>query len=190
MKCPTAVALKTLQSGFRPASISLRRPGDGDADEPVHRGRRLDEAVGQGRRQQDAACRDRWYGVPCRLAADIALETLVDGDDVIRRPGDHLRDVGDTALFAEAFRDVDLSDPLDDLSVDRAARASFKAFRSTSEIDARPLRLRDARNNLVDDGERLLCGAGQRLAALLDAENVGDQAQRRWRVFEAPSISR
>ncbi len=87
---------------------------------------------------------------PNRVAAHACSEVLIDGDDHVRIPEQHLLDGDDGEAATPLARDVASAEIFDGLDVDRAAEAGLKPAWATCVVDARPARLRYSRNALAD----------------------------------------
>src|SRR3954470_8322556 len=113
-----------------------------------------------------AHCRDRGPGW---IAQNVRGEILVDGDDDVRIPQQHLldRDIGEAA--ARATGDV-ARDQFDRLYVDRAAEPGLEPARPAGVVDARPLLERNRVHALGDGLDGALGATGKGLALLAPSD--------------------
>src|SRR4030095_14253208 len=88
----------------------------------------------------DASGLDRWKAAPQRMRTGHRIEVRIYGDDDIRIPAQHLldRDLDQTAL-TQLGGDVNCSDLLYALDIDRAGEPRIQALRPSSVVHARAL---------------------------------------------------
>src|SRR6516162_9873222 len=145
------------------------------ADQPVHRRGEIDPTERQLRGEMHPVRAHGGNRRPGRIARNIRREILVDGDDHIGIPQQHLldRDVGEPA--ARAACDV-LRDELDRLHIDRAAEPGLEPARPAGVVDARPSVGRDRAHTLRDGFHRVFGVARKALALLAPPDQCAERA--------------
>src|SRR5262245_8638858 len=113
---------------------------------------------------------------PGRIAQDRRSKVLIDGDDDVRIPEEHLLDRDIREAAARAAGDV-LREQLDRLHVNRAAEAGLEPARPACVVDARPALRRDGADAPRDGLDRVFGVSRERLTLLAPPDQVTERAK-------------